>query len=181
MEENERREWSELRFSSQNQNDEFDTIINGKCRTALQRLAQRYKRFSNMALCFILMCIPLGFQRILPDCTAKWFIVALYGVLMLVSSTMDRWLYIGISSIDVATMTVSEVIRLATFYRKRHLQFIMILLPMALLFLGGMFWLVSDDKDTFYLGGMITGAVVGLVIGLREFRKFMDDYRDIKK
>lgn len=180
MEEIEKRDWRELRFNSPGIDHDYRNIIDGKRQTALQRLAKRYKRFSDMALIFILMCIPLGMNGVLPAGATKWCLVVFYGVMMLVSSTMDRWLYIGISSIDVAAMPVSEVIRLATFYRKRHLQFVMILLPMAFIFIGGMIWLAIYNNATYYLGGMFAGAVIGFIIGLRELRKFMDDYREIK-
>ncbi len=100
-----------------------------------------------------------------------------FGVYFLVCSVMVYWLYRGISSIDVVDMSISEVVSRALFYRKRHLQFILILIPMAVVILTFVAWQVIDNE--YMLIGMAFGAIAGLAIGTRMLLSFMADYRTI--
>ena len=90
---------------------------------------------------------------------------------------MDYWLWNKIRHIDPVAMTISTVAELALLYRKRHLQFMAILIPLAIGLIGLLAYAVSDD--TAFLSGMSCGAAIGLMIGLIVFRRFMNDYRDI--
>lgn len=152
-------------------------------RTALNTLAAHYRRFSTVGL-IMALCMPMciwGAMRDMED-VSMWLKIALiaYGMIYcLIASVMDRWLCRGIERIDVAAMLVSEVCRMTFYYRKKHYQFVAILIPLALLFLAGFGWVLSADK--WYIYGMTTGAVVGIMIGTRQFRLFMSEYRDILK
>lgn len=88
---------------------------------------------------------------------------------------MDDWLCRGIQRIDCATMPVAEVARLSIHYRKRHLQFMCILIPMVIMWIGGVVWI--GFGDIYFLAGVILGALTGLALGLMQFHRFMDDYR----
>ncbi|MDE6786690.1 MAG: hypothetical protein K2J46_06600, partial [Muribaculaceae bacterium] len=81
-----------------------------------------------------------------------------------------------VRSIDVVNMPVSEVIRKALFYRKRHLQFIAILLPSVLAIIGFIAW----SMDNFYFRlGILIGFIAGTALGLRQLFAFLADYRAI--
>lgn len=177
MENELKKKWQETRIGRGDDN-KLEEIISGKRRTALQNLALRYKRFSIFSLIMIISCpVLLGLSDILPDTTAKWIVLALMGVYFLTVSIMDNWLYEGVKSIDCVTMPVTEVISKAAYYRAWHLKFVMILIPVALLILGGLAWVATSDR--YFLMGMAAGALVGIALGTRQFRKFMADYRDI--
>ena len=178
MEENIKVCWKRTRFSNIL---EPGTPGDGKRRTALERLAAQYQRFSRLAL-VLAMTMPMwvwGAVRGLEN-VPLWGKVALlwYGILYcLTAAAMDGWLYRGIRRIDVAEMPVAEVCRMAYFYRKRHLQFVAVLVPMAAVFVGAFVWMVSDSVYTLY--GVATGAVIGLALGLRALRNFMHEYRQL--
>ncbi len=89
---------------------------------------------------------------------------------------MDRWLYHGIKQIDVLTMSVSEVVEKALYYRKWHIRFIFILLPMALGCLGLLAYAIDDFYGRL---GMVAGFLVGVAKGLRQLLNFLADYRAI--
>ncbi len=90
---------------------------------------------------------------------------------------MDWWLYYGIGSIDCVRMSVREVSEKAMFYRKRHLQFVMILIPFALILFG---WLAYvNSGDIYLLAGMAAGAFFGLAIGLYHLSQFLRDYKTL--
>ncbi|MDE5585216.1 MAG: hypothetical protein K2I92_02610 [Muribaculaceae bacterium] len=173
-----RKDWQDANVSLSREHNAYDSIINGKRRTALENLAERYRRFSNIALVLILMSFTWIFNpSMFPDNRSIGIAVGVsFAVYALIASIMDRWLYQGIRSIDVVSMSVSEVIRKALFYRKRHLQFIAILLPIVLAIIGVMAW--SMDNLYFRLG-IVVGFIAGTAIGLRQLFAFLADYRTI--
>lgn len=178
MDQDLKNDWKEAKFQPLSEQQRAE-IMYGRRRTALQRLADRYKWFSNMALPMMLLMPFVVLNNVLYTAPWGWkltwsIFAASYFALC---SIMDRWLYHGIKSIDCATMTVNEVSAKAMFYRKRHLQFIIILLPMAIVVIGSMSLLV--DMNIYFMYGIIIGGVTGLALGLRQFLKFMSDYRTI--
>lgn len=178
MEDNLKKQWQETKFD--NRADYIQSIIDGRRRTALQNLASRYKRFSIIATVMIVLCpVMLGLSDILPDSTPKWIVLAFMSIYFLTCSIMDNWLHEGIKSIDCITMTVAEVTRKAAYYRSRHLKFMLILIPMAVLILGGLAYVATSDR--YFILGMTTGALIALALGSRQFLRFMADYRDLSR
>lgn len=170
--------WSGARFSHSS-NEHPDN----RRKTALATLATHYKRFSTITL-ILALCMPIWLWGALQYENGVNIWIKLGGVAFgmlycLTASFMDRWLYNGVSNIDVATMPVAEVFRLTFYYRKKHFQFMGILIPMAVIFIGALAWLLSGDIWSIY--GMIAGGLVGLTLGIREFKRFMEEYRDIAK
>ena len=173
-----KKDWQDTNVAIQTESNSYDKIINGKRHTALENLAERYRRFSNIALVLILLSFSWIFNpEMFPDNHRLSIAVGIsFAVYALIASIMDRWLYQGIRGIDVVTMPVSEVIHKALFYRKRHLQFIAILLPIVLSIIGVMAW--SMDNLYFRLG-IVVGFIAGVAIGLRQLLAFLADYRAI--
>lgn len=150
-------------------------------KTALGKLAAHYSRFSNMEI-VLAFCMPLWIWNMMHNGLDLnlWLriAVALTGMLFCITgSLMDRWLSKGISRIDVVEMSVSEVLRLVYYYRKKHFQFMAILLPWALVFIGLLIWMLPYDK--WFLLGIACGALAGGAIGIAQFRTFMSEYREI--
>ncbi len=172
-----RKAWQYSNVAIQGPANSYGNIINGKRKTALQNLAQRYRWFSNMALVFLLI-IPLNLLNlhIFPDLKCRMLILIWFGCFFIISSAMDRWLYHGIKEIDVLTMSVSEVVEKALYYRKWHIRFIFILLPMALGCLGLMAYVIDD---LYVRLGMLAGFLVGVVVGIRQLLNFLADYRAV--
>ena len=173
-----KKDWQDTNVAIQTEANSYDKIINGKRRTALENLAERYRRFSNLALILILLSFSWIFNPdMFPGNQGLRIAVGVsFAVYALIASIMDRWLYKGIQSIDIVVMPVSEVVRKALFYRKRHLQFIVILLPVVLSIIAVMAW--SMDNLYFRLG-IVVGFIAGVAIGVRQLLAFLADYRDI--
>lgn len=154
------------------------TPLDSGRRTALANLAQRYLKFSRLSL-IMTLCSPC--YMLSSVFTDDWrYIVALcFCIYFAVAGVMDYWLYRGVSSIDVGSMTVSEVARKSIFYRRRHLQFIAVLIPMAVIAIGIMVYAFGFNRDI--IAGMACGAIVGLAIGSRQLIAFMDDYRTLRR
>lgn len=175
MEEDIKKNWTGTHFRRPCE-ESLSEVMLDKRRTALQNLAQRYRRFSNVALIMIAWSVCIFFAASFGT-EHRLLTSIVFGVYFLVCSIMDYWLYRGVSSIDVAEMSVSEVIRKALFYRKRHLQFMIILIPMAIGILSLVIWQVTGNE--YMLMGIAFGAMAGLAIGTRMFLKFMADYRTL--
>lgn len=165
---------------------DLDIIVNRRRTTALQSLAKRYRIFSAISAIAIIF-IPFVFMRIPTDTAASWATGIFTGIYFLTASVMDSWLASGVSSIDCSTMSVSEVIRRAMLYRKRHLQFMMVLIPMAVILIGGLIYITLNDLSVidgadrrYFLFGIVCGALAGVAIGIGQFMQFMRSYRDLK-
>lgn len=177
MEEKLKNSWRDTRLHTPDTAD-TDSIMTGRRLTALENLARRYQRFFTLGLAMALLWSPtfLG-ASIFPQ---EWrLILCIYSmVYFLTAVMMDVWLYRGIKSIDCATMAVSEVAARALLYRKRHLQFMIVLIPMAIVFLGMMVAMFAGDGYLVY--SVVAGAVLGIIIGTMQFRRFMADYRELR-
>lgn len=148
-----------------------------KKRTALDRLRDRYHAFWIISL---IMVIP-GFTLF-----SKWMFLSgnlhlwlgiAFAVYFLTASGMDFWLWRGIGTIDPLRMSVSEIAGKSMFYRKRHLQFMAILIPMAVALLGFIFYV--NFHEIYFVNGMIAGVIIGAIIGTIQFRRFMAEYRKL--
>lgn len=178
METDLKKNWKDTRFQSLGEEQRAE-IMEGRRRTALQQLADRYKMFSNIALPMVLI-IPFSAYRIVMNeapTGIKLGWMALAMIYFGMCSVMDRWLYKGISGIDCAAMTVSEVSNKAMYFRKKHLQFMVVLVPMAILIIGGLVYMTN--LNVYFLYGVIAGGLIGLILGLRQFFNFMADYKTI--
>ena len=149
----------------------------GNRKTALDRLRDKYRHFWIVALImtfYSLLMFSCG--RIFEGRGGVWLGIA-YAAYFLTVFCMDHWLWRGIGSIDPLKMGVAEVAEKALFYRKRHLQFIVVLIPMAVVLLG--FTAYAFSSDIYFLIGIAVGAVCGLTVGIIQFRRIMAEYRKL--
>ena len=169
--------WKDTKVSFSHDSVSYESIISGKRKTALDNLTQRYRWFSNLALAFLLI-VPFNLLNfsLFPDIEYRMLVIIWFGSFFIICSAMDRWLYYGIKRIDVFSMSVSEVVSKARYYRKWHIRFIFILLPLALGCLGLLAYIIDD----FYIRlGMVAGFLLGVGLGIRQLLAFLDDYRSI--
>ena len=156
--------------------DVYATVnLGGK--TTLDRLAARYRRFSILAIVVGMLITSWNFNPIFDDLPHRLAIVISGLVFFVIVSLVDYRLYLMVKAIDPARMSVETVIRCCLRARKRHLQSIAFLLPMALGFLGFMGY--SMSSDTYFLAGIVSGGIIGLGIGIMQLMNFMSDYRSL--
>lgn len=170
MEDDLKKQWNDTRFRGPDP-ESIDNALLGRKKTALQNLERRYRQFSVMSLVAISFCIL--FARLMPEDNRLLFMI-LMAVYFFTASMMDLWLSNGISKIDCSTMRVSEVAKKVMLYRKRHFQFMAILIPAALGLIIFMMW---GNREI--IGGAVVGALLGAGLGIRAFREFMKDYREV--
>ncbi len=167
------KEW--LCTANENYSSLLKEMKNDKRKTALDRLKNRYLRFSRVAVAFIVFC-PMWI-RLINQPTLNITLTAIMVLYFTTASIMDYWLYRRVSEIDIFTMKVKTVTEIAKTCKKRHHQFMMILIPLCILTLGLMAYCVIDEP--YVLIGMITGDAIGLAIGCQKYFDFMKDYHTL--
>lgn len=161
--------------------DSLEEIYRSRKMTSLDELAARYRRFSIMGLSMMIVMGLLWPLSHAGEIMGAWrYVVAVSAAIYFgLGSSIDWWLYKGVSSIDCYTMTVSEVADKAMYYRKRHLQSMILLIPFAI----AMVCIFAKPfiSDQLMITTMIIGVIIGLVIGYRQFTLFMASYRNLKR
>lgn len=148
-------------------------------KTALQRLSLRYFRFSRMSLGFIVLPVLYIFDKAIEPFGLRLSLSVFMILFFATASVMDYILYRKINEIRVDSMSVTEVVKASMQCRKYHHRCIMVLMPIALVFVGTMAWIFADN--IYILAGIATGFIFGLAIGFRKYLDFMYDYRIIKQ
>lgn len=147
-------------------------------KTSLDRLKRNYRVFGIIAL--VMIFVSFNFFR-MPDMNEK-FRVTITIIMMAyfaVCSVMDYWLYSKVSEIDVFRMTVREIAAIACLCRRRHRQFVLVIIPIAIVVVYFLLF-VSIDSASLRIGG-ITGGIIGGAIGIRKYIEIMGDYRVLSK
>lgn len=169
--------WRETATSLQTENDRLLTEFrNGNPLTSLERLRNRYRRFAILGFTMLPISFVFMLKSIFPIEGGIWITLS-FIVYFLTCGFMDTWLYRGLGTIDCLHMSVSEVIEKARYYRKKHLQFIVILIPMAIALLCGLAYFTGWEEHI--LLGMIVGGSIGFAIGLQQLFAFLRDYKNI--
>ncbi len=169
--------WRETATSLQTENDRLLTKFqNGNPLTSLERLRNRYLRFAILGFTMLPISSVFMLPSLFPMKGRIWITLA-FIVYFLTCGFMDTWLYRGLDTIDCLHMSVSEVIEKARYYRKKHLQFIVILIPMAIALLS--FTAYFLDGNIYLITGMAIGGCVGLAIGIQQLLQFLRDYKNI--
>lgn len=144
-------------------------------KTALDRLRMKYRAFWTLSLVMMFVSFMFFSRGSIVENKWNFYLGLVYAVYFLTIFVMDHWLWAGIGTIDPLRMGVAEVARKALFYKKRHIQFVAFLIPVAIAVL--IFTAYVFSGDVYFIRGIITGALVGIAIGVMQFRKFMACYR----
>lgn len=169
-----RESWRGIMPSAKNEG--LDPSILSSRRTALDRLGERYRRFYTIGFVFCLVSWVYYGSQIFPEGMRLGLCASLSAYFLLVAC-MDLWLYQGVKTIDVFRMNVREVASKAIFYKKRHHQFMLVLIPLAITLLVLIGMAFSDNE--YALWGAGVGFLAGIALGASEYLKFMADYRSL--
>lgn len=150
-----------------------------KKKTALDRLRDRYRVFWTVSLVMAFVWFMIFSRGMIVESDLNFWLGVAYAAYFLICFAMDYWLYCGIGSIDPLRMTVSQVVDKSVYYKKWHLKFVAVLIPVAIFLLGFTGYVFSADK--YMLEGMAVGAICGLIIGIMQFRRFMEEYRKLSE
>ncbi|WP_289158745.1 hypothetical protein [uncultured Muribaculum sp.] len=168
--------WSRLDLNLNKLDDKdrktMDALKLNNLKSAQQRLADTYRRFSIVAILLVPTLI-LGQLRFL-----DWKLLLGFAVYFLIASGMDFYLYRGIKGLDLNEMGVDAVAEKARHYKKVHHCCQIVLISMCVPLLAGMF---MSQTEEYFRWGMLCGLVIGVAIGLSLYIKMMRNYKDMIK
>lgn len=157
-----KRQWRELDVR-------VDRLETGRSRTCLDRIGGMYRRLWILGLAVLVpVWYSLGHMG-----NASWGAQVLWCVIMLMAAGVDMYLWRGVKEIDPSAMSVKEVADRAARLRRVHLMSQLVMAPFAVAFLI----LPAIGADEYMRAGIIAGAVIGGLAGLRISRRIMRDYR----
>lgn len=155
----------------------LERALSPRAQTALDSLAKKYLRFAIVGAVMVICSIPYSQLDViradvrLPLCIGMMIYFGLCSV-------MDLGLYHKVKEIDISRMSVVEVSDRALKCRRRHLQSMAVLIPIAAVLVCGIIYALGADKYAVY--GAIGGAAIGLAFGYTIFRRMMSDYKVLK-
>ena len=107
----------------------------------------------------------------------KWITAIYWALFFLGELILDFYLMMQVEDIDVYKSTVVEISKKALKNWKIHKIGIMVGLPLA--FVAICLYALAMGLEQYSILGMICGAFIGLLIGLREFRQFRFYYKNL--
>lgn len=156
--------------------EEISAMYRNKKVTALNKIALKYRQFSITGFVMAVVSVVWGVQfALLPSMKGGITVATLMMIYFTTCGIIDNWLYRGISQIDCYEMTVKMVMEKALYYKKKHLQSMIFTIPFMFVILATMADFFRADK--YVLIGMLLGFIIGLTVGLYQFRQFMTQYR----
>ncbi len=168
-----RQDWKKTKAALGNCNAD-GKIPDSQRKTALEKLIGRYRSFVLLE-CLCLILFPTCMHWLFNGSNDTF--LAMYAIIFFITAAVvDYKLALKLATIDIQQMTVAAVLRTILDCRKRHLQSMILLIPMAVGFIGVIAY--ASINETHLLIGMAVGLVAGLALGIREFNGFMRDYRN---
>lgn len=167
-----RNSWAEAgaEFSRTESNAGFS--ISGR-KTVLGRLCNRYLRFAIISFLFgILFLINGATNHQTVFSPTAWYCLSVF---MGISSLADFCAFLWVSNIDIRKMSVAEVISRVAQIRKLHIIYVCVMFPVVTLFIVYIGFTLIDDTMVIY--SMFIGYALGLAIGIRMLKRFLDDYK----
>lgn len=172
--------WQESELRNEKLAEENREIINrirdGKLMSSVDKLATSYKRFMLLGCALILLMMSLVTMRQRGMLTSVVLPMIFGYSLAIIGIVVDGYLYNKLKNMNVGVMSVKDISREARRCRRIHLLSQCFLLPLAIGYAIS-FGLVSTSP--YFVYGIITGAVIGVVIGFTKWLDMMRSYRSI--
>jgi membrane-associated HD superfamily phosphohydrolase len=164
-------EWQSLKTMPKQTGDTMVTdVVNGKLSSAREHLMTQYKKmFAFMAPFGCVVLFALAYRLPLS-------IVIVTTLYILIAAAMDYYLYRGIKGLDLSTEGVTQIVTKAKFYRRRHHQFQLFLIPVVVILIGLYFSFATEWEQK----GLVVGVIIGLVVGLPKYLSLMRDYKQLQ-
>lgn len=160
-------------------NDDAENVMNNQ--TTLEKLHDRYRNIGISDICGAIIMLPiLLYAGFLPE-TYRLSVSISFVVLLLSLAAFIFWMWHGVGKIDPLTMTVTQVSEMALHYKKCHMRFVMVGLPLAFSWIGFFIYAVASNSEFSVIPGIIVGGIAGSIIGIRAFSQFMSDYKHLSE
>lgn len=152
-------------------------------------MKQKVKGINNItltsSLCgvFVILTSPFIFHMN-PIINASWAFVAATVVLMLVCIYFNWEYNHRLNDTNIGCCDLKEFAGNVQYTRKKWHNWVRISIPLVIVWCGWLFteiWLHSEDKKLamFMIGGLVTGALIGGILGFKMNRKVVSNCDEI--
>lgn len=146
-----------------------------KMNTSLDRIRDRYRLGCDWSI--VGAIIFMVFFFFMPSIRDGYRIplAITYAIVMLANAYVLYWLWRGTGKINPLTMSITQVSSMAKHYKKCHLLYVMIGIPVAILWI--VFFLFATDRSE----SIVIGGIIGGIFGLYGLRQYLKDYRNLSE
>ncbi len=170
-----RKAWIEMGKALDMQTPHFDPDNMNKMNTDLDKLRTRYMKGRDLSIVsavifpILLLCVPsLNDEH-------RLSLAITFAVLALGNAYVLHWFWKGIGKINPLTMSITQISSMAKHYKKCHLLYNLIALPITILFLGYFLFAANRSED------IVIEIIIGGIGGLYGLWKYLNDYRQLSK
>lgn len=175
-----RKTWIEMGKALGMETPPSDTEKFNKMYTSLDRLRDRYRKGCDFSIVGTIIFTPFFF--FMPSISDEYRIpVAItFVIVMLANAYALYWLWRGIGKINPLTMSITQVSSMAKYYKKCHLQYLLLGSLVAIPWIGYFIYAISRSgiRDT---DGIVIGAIIGGICGLYGLWQYLKDYRNLSE
>lgn len=154
------------------------SVKENKLSSARENLIRKYRMFIILECIMIIWVIlfvshnPMVIEKYKLATTIYW------SVFFLIEMGLDLFLLIKTKAINIYDSPVTEIVKRAATNWKTHKIGIAIGIPLAI---GAVIlFALALDANEFAVLGIITGAIVGVIIGIKQLLKFREYYRQFE-
>jgi hypothetical protein len=165
-------EWQSLNTVSKESNDSMvKDVVKGKITSAREHLMKQYKTMFSVFAPIACAVLFANFNLF------PLYIIVATTIYLVIAGIMDLYMYKGIKGLDLSTEGVTQIATKAKFYRRRHHQFQLILIPMLVILVVLFFSCATGWLRV----GMAVGLIVGLAAGIPTYIGIMRDYKQLSR
>ncbi|MCH5229210.1 MAG: hypothetical protein J1F12_04350 [Muribaculaceae bacterium] len=150
-------------------------VLNSDYKSARERLINKYAIFVGVEI--FMLFVMSAFFYFNPEIVEKyrWPVLIYWALFFLGEVMIDFYLMHNVKNIDIYNSSVTQISKIAATNWKIHKLAVIIGLPIAI---GAVIlFALAMDSDEVVIFGMITGGIIGLIIGTTQLLKFSKYYR----
>lgn len=154
------------------------TVRENNYKSAQEKLRGKYLKFIILEIIMIIWVIM--FVMFNPMILDKYRIALMvyWCVFFLGEVTVDTYLLLKTKEINIYENNIRETARQAAYNWKVHKISIMIGFPLA--FGAVILFALALNANQFMMAGIVTGGIVGLIIGIKQLIRFRNYYRELQ-
>ncbi|MDE6560269.1 MAG: hypothetical protein K2K75_02690 [Muribaculaceae bacterium] len=144
-----------------------------KKKTSLDRIHDGYRKGCDMSILGTIILTPFFF--FMPSISDEYRIslAITFAIMGLANAYVMYWLWRGIGKINPLTMPITQVSSMAKYYKKCHLQYVLLGSLVAIPWI--VYFMIATNRSE----SVVMGAIIGGICGLYGLWKYMKDYRNL--
>lgn len=170
-----RKAWGEMGKALGIETPPSDPDNMNKMKTTLDKIRDGYRKGCDMSIVGVIIFTPFLF--FMPSISDEYRIsVAItFAIMGLANAYVLYWLWRGIGKINPLTMSITQVSSMAKYYKKCHLQYILLGSLVAIPWIGYFMFATGSSES------IVIGAIIGGIYGIYGLWQTLKDYRNLSE